>query len=207
MAASLGNAVGAVGGYQKWREGRKMQKAAQAAIDKFEWQELENPFGDLQVSTLGADLEREELGRSVASTVEALRAGGTRGLGVGAGRVLQSSIEGNRQIAAGLDQQQKQIDFAEAADEVATRNMIENRQANELAGLGQKLNVGMNMKYGGVADMMNAGQSQGQTNQSIMSSIMGGMTGGMMGGGGMGGGGSSQGAPVSVNYGGGLPPM
>lgn len=162
MASSLGNAIGAVGGYSKWREGRKMQKSAQNAIDNFEWEDLQNPYKDLQVSTMGADLQREELGRATATSVDALRNAGTRGLGVGIGRVMAASNNANRTIAADLDNQKKNIDFAAAGDDANIRNMIEKRQGEELQGYGQMLTTGMNMKYGGISDMMNATMSQGQ---------------------------------------------
>jgi len=179
-----------------------MQREAQKSIDNFQWQDLQNPYDEIGVSTLGADLQREESGRATASTLQALQSAGTRALGVGAGRLMQNSNNMNRQIAADLDMQRKNIDFAKAGQAVNNQNIIEGRQANEIQGYGQMLNVGMQMKYGGAADMMNAGQAQGQTNQSIMSSVMGGgMGGGMMGGG---GGGGSQAPAPSVGYGNGM---
>jgi hypothetical protein len=66
----------------------------------------------------------------------------------------------NKEIASNLDEQRKAIDFASAGEEGKIRDMMENRQANELAGYGQMLNVGMGMKYGGVSDMQASGQAQ-----------------------------------------------
>lgn len=198
MAASLGNAVGAVGGISKYYEGRRMQKEAQKFIDSFEWQELKNSFEGVSPSTAGADFQREEMARMTSSSVDALQQGGTRALVGGLGRTEAQNTAMSRQIGVDLDQQQQQIDFARAQEEANIRAMTEQRQANELAGYGQMLSTGMNMKYGGYADMMNAGQAQGQTNMAIMNSIMGGMTGGGMGGGG------SQQSPVTSQYGGGM---
>ena len=53
-------AVSAVSGAAKFFEGRRMQRRAEEALANFEWQNLENPYEALQVSTLGADLQREE---------------------------------------------------------------------------------------------------------------------------------------------------
>lgn len=206
MAASAGNAVGTVGGIMKFYEGRKMQKKAERMLDSFEWQDLQNPYESLQVSTLGADLQREEAGRNTASVVNAIQSGGSRAIIGGLGRVQAQNNLVNRQIAADLDQQQRSIDFAAAGQDVVNQGMTEQRQANELQGYGQMMNVGMNMKYGGIADVMNAAQAQGQTNMAIMDSVMGGFTGGMGGGGMMGGGGGSGSqSPVTAQYGGGLP--
>lgn len=208
MAASAGNAVGAIGGAMKFFEGRKMQKKAERMIDNFKWQDLQNPYENLQVSTLGADLQREEAGRNTASVVSAVQSGGSRAIIGGLGRVQAQNNLVNKQIAADLDQQQKAIDYAKAQDDTNIRAMTENRQANELQGYGQMMNVGMNMKYGGIADVMNAAQAQGQTNMAVMDKVMGGFTGGMGGGGMMGGGGGSGSqSPVTASYGGGLPSM
>lgn len=179
MAQSLGLAVGAVGGYSKWREGRKMQKAGQAAIENFEWQDLSNPYETLSVSTVGADYRGEEMARASSSAIGALQGGGTRALVGGIGRVMQANVNTGREIAANLDEQQKAISYAAAGQDVTNQNMMERRQAEELAGYGQMMNVGMNMKYGGLSDMMNAGFAGGM--------FAGGMGGGMMGGGGQGG--------------------
>lgn len=207
MAASLGNAVGAVGGYMKYKEGKKMQKEAQKKIDNFKWRDLNNPFRTTQVSTLGSDLQREENARTNATVMQGLRGAGTRGILGGAGAVVEGSNDVNRRIAANLDEQQKNLDVMAAQDDVNIRNMWENRQSNELAGYGQMLNIGRADKYGGMADMMNAGQAQGQTNMAIMNSVMGGMSGGGGGGGGMGGmmgggggGGGGNMSPVTGKY-------
>lgn len=179
MAASAGNAVGTVGGFMKMSEGRKMQKKAQSKIDAFEWQDLENPYENLEVSTLGSDLKKEQINTANATAVEALRGGGTRGIVGGIGKVQANTNTANREIAANLDEQQKTIDYAKAGDQVQQRNMIEKRQGDELAGYGQMLNVGMGMKYGGMADVQASGQAQSQHNMEVMETFGGGMGGGM----------------------------
>lgn len=183
MAASAGNAVGAIAGYSKWREGRKMQKKAQRLIDNFEWQELSNPYKDMQVSTMGADLRKEEGARAASTAVQALRGGGSRALVSGLATVQSESNNMNREVAANLDEQRKTIDYASAGEEANIRNMTETRQGNELAGYGQMLNTGMGMKYGGAADMQASGQAQSEHNMELFQTF-----GSSMGGGGGGGG-------------------
>ncbi|TSE11271.1 hypothetical protein [Aquimarina algiphila] len=196
MAASVGNAVGAVGAIKKGKEGKRMQGEAQAAIDNFEWQELNNPFNDLQVSTRSADLQREENARFNAQAMNMLGGSGARGVLGGIGGLTQNSTTMNRQIGANLDEQQKAINFSAAQDQTRIRGMQEKRQAEELQGYGQMLDVGRSMRYQSYADLMNIGNQQSEHGMSLMSSFMGGgMLGGMMGGGGggmMGGGGGSQ---------------
>lgn len=156
MATAAQGALGLVGGATKFFEGRKMQREAQKKIDAFEWNDLENVHKNQQVSTLGSDLLREENARAIATTTDALRGGGNRAIVGGLGRVVAQSNTVNREAAANLDQQQKQIDFAKAQDDVRIREMIEKRQSDELQGYGQMLNTGMGMRYSGIGDAINA---------------------------------------------------
>lgn len=148
-------AMGIAGGVSKFFEGRKMQRAAQDAIANFEWEDPQNAFRNNQVSTMGADLQREDMATLNATSVEALRGAGTRGLVGGLGRVQANANRVNAQIAAGLDEQQKAIDMNASQDDIRIRDMIEKRQTDELAGYGQMLSTGMGMKYGGIGDAIN----------------------------------------------------
>ena len=164
MAAATAIVGGAVG-VAKFFEGRSMQRDAQKAIDNFQWQELKNPFENQQVSTLGTDLMTEQANLGAASNTEALRTGGTRALVAGLGRVEAARNNVNREAAANLDMQQKEINKNIAAQEVANQNMVEKRQADELAGYGQQLNVGMGLKYQGLSNVVNAVGTFGQAMQ------------------------------------------
>ena len=147
--------TGIAGGISKFFEGRKMQKWAQDKIEHFQWQDLENVYKNNQVSTLGADLQREENARTSSTAVDALREGGNRALVGGLGRIVANNNMVNRQIGANLDEQQKAIDMAKSSDDARIRDMVETRQSNELQGYGQMMNVGMGMKYAGTGDVVN----------------------------------------------------
>lgn len=149
-------AIGLAGGAAKFFEGRKMQRQAQQLIDNFEWQDLENAYTNKQVSTLGSDLMREENARAMSTATGALREGGSRALIGGLGKVVSQSNTTNREIAANLDEQQKALDLAAAADDVRIRSMVEERQANELAGYGEMLQQGRSMKNAGFSEGLNA---------------------------------------------------
>ena len=162
MATAAQGVIGLVGGAAKFSEGRKMQNAAQASIDNFEWKDPQNAFRNQQVSTLGSELQREENARATATSTEALRSGGTRAIVGGLGRVVAQSNQVNREVGANLDQQQKQIDMAAAQDDVRIRDIHEKRQTEELEGYGAQLNAGMGMKWKGVGDGINAVGALGQ---------------------------------------------
>ena len=159
MGKGLGEAV---------KEGREMQIKAEEFIENFEWEELQNSYDSIGVSSLGADLQREEMARNTATSVDALRSGGIRGVMGGLGRVQAQNQFGNRQIAADLDRQQKDINMARAQDQSKIRGMTERRQEQELLGYGQMLNMGTHLKYKGKTDIMNAVQAAGQTSVEIM---------------------------------------
>lgn len=156
-------AMGIVGGVTKFFEGRSMQRNAQKLISEFEWEDPENAFRNNQVSTLGADLRTEEAARMSATSVEALRNSGTRGLIGGLGRVQANNNMVNRENAVNLDEQQKAIDMNASQDDIRIRDMIEKRQSDELAGYGSMLNAGMGMKYGGIGDLINSAGMAGST--------------------------------------------
>lgn len=158
MATATGiiaGASGVAGGVSKFFEGRKMQRQAQELINNFEWKNLENPYEELEVSTMGADLQREEAARMSATNVDAIRAGGNRAL-ANIGRVQAQNNLMNREIGADLDKQQKTIDYSKAQDDVRIREMLEKRQSDELAGYGNMLNQGLGMKYQGIGNVVNA---------------------------------------------------
>lgn len=171
--AALG-ATGLAGGAAKFFEGRKMQRQAQQLIDNFEWQDLENAYTNKQVSTLGSDLMREENSRAMATAAGALREGGSRALIGGLGKVVSQSNTMNRQIAANLDEQQKALDLAAAADDVNIRNMVEKRQTDELAGYGEMLQQGRSMKNVGLSEGLNAIGTLGAGVSGVISPVKGG---------------------------------
>ena len=156
-------AVGIAGGVSKFFEGQSMQRKAQGLINNFEWQDLQNPYENQQVSTLGSDLQTEQANIATAGNVEALRGGGNRALVGGLGRVQAQSNDLNRQIAANLDQQQKQIDFAKSGQDVRNQDIMEKRQGDELAGYGAMLGAGQQAKFGGITDMLGTAGFAAQT--------------------------------------------
>ena len=162
MAVATGVIGGGVG-LAKFFEGRAMQKRAQNNIDNFKWDDLTNSYKNLRVSTLGSDLQTEQANINTASTTQALRAGGTRALVGGLGRQQALNNTLNKEIAAGLDKQQTNIDFAAAGQDVKNQVMMEQRQSDELAGYGAMLGAGQKMKFGGMTDMLNTAGYLGQT--------------------------------------------
>lgn len=179
MAASVGNAIGTVGSFKKMKQAKDMERKGKAGIAGFEWEDLTNPYKNLQVSTHGAEVKQRQLDKGVASAVEASRQGGSRGIAANLDKLQSAISTTTNEIATDLDRQQKAIDIREAQDDITIRDMKERRQAEELAGYGQLMNVGMDMKYQSYADIQATGNAQSQHNMELFETF-----GGMMGGGG-----------------------
>lgn len=122
--------------------GSKEQRDASRALNEYQRQQLNNAYDNAQVSTRGADLQREEASRLASSQVDALQGAGTRGLVAGLGRVETGNQRVNLGIGANLDEQQKAIDQMKAEDDVRLRMMQENREQNDINALSSQYQAG-----------------------------------------------------------------
>lgn len=156
MAAGTSLAMAGVGllgsGYQAIK-GAKDARDAKNALDNYKRQEFQNIAEGMQVSTLGADLQREEQARLAASQVGALQGAGVRGVIGGLGRVEAAGQMVSRGIGADLDMQQKQIDQMYAQDQANIRGMQEQREYSDIAGLSSQYNAGNQMFQQGLGGL------------------------------------------------------
>ena len=155
IASAATGAVSAGIGVAKFFQGRKMQKDGEKFIENFEWQDLQNPFENQQVSTMGRDFMQEQSNIGSATATEALRSGGQRALVGGLGRVEAARNDMNRQVATNLDTQQQAINTDIARQATVNQSTIEKRQGDELAGYGQMMNVGMGIQNQGLTEITN----------------------------------------------------
>ena len=139
--------------------GGKMAKEAKKAIDNYQRQDLVNPNERIQVSTLGADRQREDLARTMASYANLAAMGGTRGIIGTMPNMLQQQSQQDAQIAANLDEQEKQRQYAIAQGDAMVQNMTENREQQDLAGLGQMWNTGRQERMNGINNLVQTGIS------------------------------------------------
>lgn len=162
MAVATG-VIGAVSGAAKFFEGQAQKNRAQRAIDRFRFSELQNPFRDTRVSTLGAEYQMQQASQQGAAALDALQASGTRGVLGGLPQLTAQQQGLNQRITADLDRQQTQLDMAAAQQDARNQELVRQSQQQELAGYGQQLNVGMGMKYGALTNLTNAAGAIGQT--------------------------------------------
>lgn len=160
-ATAVKGGVDTAMGVAKFFQGRAMQKKAEKYIENFEWQDLENPYENQQVSTLGAEHLTEQANIGSATAVEALRSGGARGL-ANIGKIEAARNDTNRQVATNLDEQQSRINQNISQQASANQIIMEKRQADELAGYGQMMNVGMGISNQGLSNISNGVGAIGQ---------------------------------------------
>jgi hypothetical protein len=132
------------------QQGAKQKKDAAKALENLPVQDLTNPYENLQVSTMGADLKQQEQQRLEASQIEALQGAGVRGLVGGLGRVEAGSQAVAQQTGADLDAQRKAIDQAIAGDETAIRTMEEQRRRENVAALSSQFSAGQQQQWQGL---------------------------------------------------------
>jgi hypothetical protein len=153
LLMAAGAAVQVGGSIAKALNGAKREKEMREAIDNYVRQDLKNSYDNVGVSTMSADLQREEAGRFAATAVNSLEAGGVRGLVGGMGRLAATNNATQRQIGADLDRQHQTIEMQRAQDESRIRQMQEQREQADLAGMGAEMNAARQDKWAGIGDI------------------------------------------------------
>lgn len=128
----------------------KRRKKAQKEIDNYKRQDLTNSYKDVQISTLGADRQREDLARMQATYANLAAMGGMRGIMGLSPQLLQQYREQEAQIAANLDQQEKARQQLIAQGDMQVMGMQEQRENNDLLGLGNAMNVARQERAQGI---------------------------------------------------------
>lgn len=134
-SAALSAGSGLAGYLSQGKQARNYQKQ----IENYERQKLVNPFAGLQVSTLGADRQREDLNRTMTTYGNLASLSGTRGIASLLPNLTQTQNDQTAKIAANLDEQEKQRQQLIAQGDAQVQAMTENREQNDLLGLGNAL--------------------------------------------------------------------
>lgn len=131
-SAALSAGTGIAGAISQGKQAKNYQKQ----IENYERQKLVNPYADLQVSTLGADRQREDLNRTMTTYGNLASLSGTRGIASLLPNLTQTQNDQTAKIAANLDEQEKQRQQLIAQGDAQVQAMQENREFNDLQGLG-----------------------------------------------------------------------
>lgn len=153
--AAIGAGVGLLGGITKAIGGAKRRRQAERALANLQRnrQEFRNVNEGRRVSTRGAEFAREGIARNVATSAEALRSGGVRGVVGGMQGVQESANLALQREGAQLDEQQVMLDREIAQDEARIRAMKEQRQMQDEATAQAAINAGFQDQMSGIGDI------------------------------------------------------
>ncbi|MCD9853738.1 hypothetical protein LUD75_03430 [Epilithonimonas sp. JDS] len=141
----------------------KEKKTIRNDINSFKRQDLVNPANGLQVSTLGADRQREDIARTMATYGNLAAMGGSRSIAGLLPSLMTQQNTQEAQIASSLDEQQKQIDQMRANGQLKIQDMQEQRENADLAGLGTQLDLA-NAEFANAKNQMIGGIVSGVAN-------------------------------------------
>lgn len=150
MAAITTMAVGAgLAAYQTY-EGAEKKRKGEKALQDYERQDLKdsNVYKGIPISTVGSDIIREENQRTSANAVDAIRNMGSRGAAYLPG-IISANNNANREARNYLDDQVLKREYAIAGDQSNIRNMTEDRENADLAGIGNQIQVGRQDMWSG----------------------------------------------------------
>lgn len=173
MAAVSSLIIGSLGvassAYQV-AEASKQGKKAQRQLNDYERQELDNAYADIEISTLGSDLLREENARTSANMVDASQQGGARSIIGAIPKIAGATNQINQQAAKMIDDQSINRSFAIAGDNARIEGIIENRDMQNIGALGSQVNAARQDMMSGIMGGMSSlaylgrGIEQGRTN-------------------------------------------
>lgn len=167
--AAIGVGTAAYGIYQ----GEQQKKKAKQAMNDYERAELNNVFDNIQLSTVGTDIAREETQRTASTAIDALQQGGSRNLLAGLPRVQSSINSQNQQIQKQLEEQDLRRSYVIAEDDARIRGVNEQRDAQNLQGIGSQYSAGVQQSHNGmlgaVAGIGSLSRAIRSNNSSIIS--------------------------------------
>jgi hypothetical protein len=150
MAAITTAALGVgMSAYQIY-QGQKQKSEANRALNDYERQELDNAYKDIQISTMGSDLLREENARTSAGLVDSMQQAGSRAIIGGVPKVVGATNQINQQAAKMLDDQFMNREYAIAGDNARIEGITENRDVANINALSSQAQAGQQDMWSGM---------------------------------------------------------
>jgi len=125
-------------------------------LNNYERQELVNAHENRRVSTVGSDIMQDQSSRTTATMVDALRQGGIRGIFGGLPKVQAYNNKTSMDMRNYLDAQQIGIDKDYAVDEMRLRQIRENRDNQNIAGLSSGIDAANQDMWSGITGAANS---------------------------------------------------
>lgn len=138
-------------------DGSNRKNDAQNALNKYERQDLDNAFSDIQIPMAGIDLARDNYAGTQAALIENARNGGIRGINGSIPQITANSNRMNAEARAYIDDMINRRQYAVAGDNANIRGMQERREEGDLAGLGQAIQTGRQDMWNGLRGITSSG--------------------------------------------------
>ena len=124
---------------------------ANRMINNYDRQDLKNHSEDIQISTAGSDLIREEGARTTNSLVDTVSKGGARAITGNVGRITAANNKYNRRAAVDLDRQIMRRNTMIAQENSRIQSMYERREEIDIAGLSRQLEASKQTTWNGLS--------------------------------------------------------
>lgn len=131
-------------------DGANRAKSAQNKLNNYERQELNNAYENVQISTMGSDLLREENARTSSSLTNAAQMGGARTIIGGIPKIVSSTNSINQEAAKMIDDQVQKREYAIAQDETNIRGITEQRDIANIDALSSQVDAGRQDMWAGI---------------------------------------------------------
>ena len=141
------------GGLAQTISGMSDKAKAKKALENLEAPELDNAFKDIQISTVGSDIMREENARTTSNLIDTAKSGGVRSVMGAVPKIQAFNNNANLQTRKYIDDQVINRDYAIANQEGTIQRLEENRYQGELQGLGSMYNAGNQQMWSGIQGM------------------------------------------------------
>lgn len=125
-------------------------------LNNYNRQELKNYAEDMQISTAGSDLMREESARTTNTLINNVTRGGSRAINENLGKIVSFNNRSNQQAAFEIDKQYQDRNRMVAMENSRIQDMYERREEGDIAGLGQKLYADKQTTWNGLSAMQSS---------------------------------------------------
>lgn len=119
----------------------KEKRDAKNAMNNYNRVDLENPYENIQLSTYGTDIMKEQSARNTASAIDAVRGGGARLIASTLPKIQANANKVDQNIAMDLEQQDLKRQYAIARGDENILRMKEQRDRENIAAISSQYNA------------------------------------------------------------------
>jgi hypothetical protein len=125
-------------------------------LRNYKRQDLKNYAEDMQISTAGSDIMREESARTTNTLIGNITRGGSRAINENLGKIVSYNNKASQQAAMDIDRQYQDRNRMVAMENTRIQDMYERREEGDLAGLGAKLQADRQTTWNGLSAMQSS---------------------------------------------------